>query len=67
MVVVNDNRRGLAYNLQALAMVVEPPAAQAAAVESLRLFEQVGDAWGRRTRVPHYGFWRPVGQEQSRH
>ncbi|HEV7127416.1 MAG TPA: LuxR C-terminal-related transcriptional regulator [Ktedonobacterales bacterium] len=41
-----DNKRGLAYALQALPMVTDQPEAGAAAAESLRLFAEVGDAWG---------------------
>lgn len=38
--------RGLAYTLQALPMVIDQPHAGHAAAESLRLFEETGDAWG---------------------
>ncbi|MDQ6669489.1 MAG: LuxR C-terminal-related transcriptional regulator [Chloroflexota bacterium] len=39
-------KRGLGYVLQALAMFIDPPEALSAAAESLRLFQDVGDAWG---------------------
>ena len=40
------DKRGLAYVLQALPMVIDEPAASVAAAEALRLFEEVGDTWG---------------------
>lgn len=40
------DRRGLAYTLQAQAMVPDHPEPENTALESLRLFEMVGDAWG---------------------
>jgi non-specific serine/threonine protein kinase len=40
------HKRGLAYTLQSLPMTMDHPRASASAAESLRLFEEVGDAWG---------------------
>lgn len=40
------DRRGLAYTLQSLPMAIDHPGAQESVAESLRLFEEVGDAWG---------------------
>lgn len=40
------DKRGLAYTLQSLPMVIDHPGARESAAESLRLFEEVGDAWG---------------------
>jgi DNA-binding CsgD family transcriptional regulator len=41
-----ESKRGLAYVLQSLPMAVDSPRALEAAAESLRLFEEIGDAWG---------------------
>jgi len=41
-----DDARGLAYALQALAVVTEQTTGWAAVKESLALFAQLGDAWG---------------------
>ncbi len=40
------DQRGLGYVLQALAMFIDPREALRSAAESLRLFQEVGDAWG---------------------
>lgn len=40
------DKRGLAYTLQVLPLLLDQPTAGAAATESLMLFEEVGDAWG---------------------
>jgi non-specific serine/threonine protein kinase len=40
------DQRGLAYTLQALPLVMDTPDARETAAESLRLFEEIGDAWG---------------------
>jgi predicted ATPase/DNA-binding CsgD family transcriptional regulator len=39
-------KRWLAYTLQSLPMAVDSPRARESVAESLRLFEEVGDAWG---------------------
>ena len=41
-----DDKRGLAYTLQSLPMANDHPQAAASTAESLRLFEEIGDAWG---------------------
>jgi non-specific serine/threonine protein kinase len=40
------DRRGLAYTLQSLPMATEHPRARDSVAESLRIFEEIGDAWG---------------------
>ena len=40
------DKRWLAYTLQSLPMTVGHPRARESAAESLRLFQEVGDAWG---------------------
>lgn len=40
------DKRGLAYVLQILPMVIEEPEASAMGAEALRLFKEAGDAWG---------------------
>lgn len=40
------DKRWLAYALQSLPMAIDHPRARELAAESLRLFEEVGDAWG---------------------
>ncbi|HLJ66425.1 MAG TPA: LuxR family transcriptional regulator, partial [Chloroflexota bacterium] len=39
-------KRWLAYTLQSLPMAVDNPSATESVAESLRLFEEIGDAWG---------------------
>ncbi len=41
-----DDKRGLAYTLQSLPMANGHPQAAASTAESLRLFKEIGDAWG---------------------